>query len=200
MTLIYDVKSWHYNLILYVYGKNFFTEVTGIDIQSMEAVDMEKDFIIKYKRKNRTVNFCPYWRAVIGAIVFYPFIVLWRIFPHEKKERTHQEIIARSKRNTKIVRTVVAVGMGIMGVWKLIDGDYLFACFYFGLSLFNLYSVPFLKWVAKNWPHVKFRTRVTKPKKEPRPTPKVIKKLQEFHENTCPPIIFVDVKSEEELI
>ena len=145
MTLVFDKNSWHYRLVVYIFTSEFFLESDGIDMQSMETVDMEKDFRIIYKKKTRTVNLCPYCRAIVGAVFMFPFIVLWRLFPHKKTKQTHAEIMRKSQRNTKIVRIVVAGVMGGMGIWKIIDNDYFMAIFYFGLVLFNLFSVQILK-------------------------------------------------------
>jgi len=198
--LIYNIKSWHYYLILYVYGKNFFTEVTGIDIKAMESVNMEKEFKIMYLTKPRTVNFCPYWRAVIGAVVLFPFLWLWRLFPHPKVERTHKEILARSKRNSNIVKIIVASGMVIFAIWKLANADYFMAMFYFALAIFNVFSVQLLSCVARYLPKIKYKAKVSfSDVKKQRDTPKMVKKLQKFHEITCPPIFFIDVKDDSEL-
>ena len=159
MTLVFDKNSWHYRLVVYVFTSEFFLEIDGIDIQSMETVDMEKDFRIIYKKKTRTVNLCPYCRAIVGAVIMFPFIVLWRLFPHKKTKQTHAEIMRKSQRNTKIVRIVVAGVMGGMGIWKILDNDYFMAIFYFGLVLFNLFSVQILKWVAQRLPKIKNKER-----------------------------------------
>jgi len=101
LTLVFDKNSWHYRLVVYIFTSEFFLEIDGIDMQSMETVDMEKDFRIIYKKKTRTVNLCPYCRAVVGAVMMFPFVVLWRLFPHKKTKQTHAEIMRKSQRNTK---------------------------------------------------------------------------------------------------
>ena len=87
--IISSTSSWHYRLIVYVFSSEFFLETDGIDIVAMDAVNMEKDFEIIYKKKPRTVNLCPYCRAIVGAVIMFPFVVLYRLFPHKKKIRTH---------------------------------------------------------------------------------------------------------------
>jgi hypothetical protein len=167
-----------------------------MDLQAMETVDMEKDFKIIYKKKPKTVNLCPYCRAIVGAVIMFPFIVLWRLFPHTPKpKRTHAEIMKRSKRNTLIVRIMVTAFMGIMGIWKSLDGDYIMAIFYGGLVIFNLYSVQILKWVTKKLPKQKLKQKPIKKSKEPS---KIIKSIGEKHDIICPPIFFIDVKSEDD--
>ena len=166
MTLVFDKNSWHYRLVVYVFTSDFFLEIDGIDIQSMDAIDMEKDFHIIYKKKPRTVNLCPYCRAIVGAVFMFPFIVLWRLFPHKKTKQTHAEIMRKSQRNTKIIRIVVAGFMGGMAIWKILDDDYFMALFYFGLILFNLFSVQILKWVARRLPKTKLKERPIKKQKQ----------------------------------
>ena len=144
------------------------------------------------------MNLCPYCRAVVGAVIMFPFVVLWRLFPHKEKKLSHAEIIKKSQRNTKIARILVASFMGLMGVWKLVDGEIYFAVFYFGLVLFNLYSVPILRWLAKNMPKTKLKKK-TMTKSKPKKENKTLKKIADKHDIICPPIFFVDVKSAEEL-
>lgn len=196
MTLIFDKNSWHYRLVVYIFTSEFFLEIDGIDIQSMETVDMEKDFCIIYKKKPRTVNLCPYCRAIVGAVIMFPFIVLWRLFPHKKTKQTHAEIMRKSQRNTKIVRCIVAGFMTAMGIWKILDNDYFMAIFYFGLVLFNLFSVQILKWVAQRLPKIKLKE---KPIKKQKQTPKIVKAISEKHDIICPPIWFIEKGDVEKL-
>ena len=197
MTIIFDKNSWHYRLIVYIFTTDFFIETDGIDIRAMEAVNMEKDFRIVYKKKPKTVNLCPYCRAIVGAVIMFPFIVLWRLFPHKPKpKKTHAEIMKRSKRNTLIARIMVAIFMGIMGIWKILDGDYFMAIFYGGMVIFNLFSVQILKWIAKKLPKQKLKQKPFKKSKEPS---KIIKSIAEKHDIICPPIFFIDIQREDEL-
>jgi hypothetical protein len=198
MTLIFDKNSWHYRLIVYIFTSNFFLETDGIDVEAMQTINMEKDFKIIYKKKPRTVNLCPYCRAVVGAVIMFPFIVLWRLFPHKQKKYTHAEIMKRSQRNTKIARIAVAAFMGIMGVWKLIDGDFFMASFYFGMVIFNLYSVPIFRWIAKNMPKRKFKQKPIKESKPKEPS-KIVKSIAEKHDIICPPIFFIEKEDVEKL-
>jgi len=196
MTIISSNDSWHYRLIVYVFSSEFFLEVDGIDIQAMESVNMEKDFKIIYKKKPRTVNLCPYCRAIVGAVIMFPFIVLYRLFPHKKKIRTRQEIMRRSQRNSKIVRIAVAVGMGALGVWNITTENYFMAAFYFGLVIFNLFSVQILTWVAKRFPERKYKVQQYK---EPKQPSKIVKTISDKHDLICPPIFFIDKSDEDEL-
>jgi hypothetical protein len=196
MTLIFDKNSWHYRLIVYIFTSDFFLETDGFDMEAMQTLDMERDFRIIYKKKPKTVNLCPYCRAVVGAVIMFPFIVLWRLFPHTKKQLSHEEIIKKSQRNTKIARILVAAIMGLMGVWKLVDSDFFMASFYFGLVLFNLYSVKILRWSAKKLPKRKFKKKSVKKPKTPS---KIVKSIAEKHDIICPPIFFIEKEDVEKL-
>ncbi len=201
MTLVFDKNSWHYRLVVYVFTSEFFLEIDGIDIQSMETVDMEKDFRIIYKKKPRTVNLCPYCRAVVASTVLLPLVFLWRLFPHKKKERTHAEIMKRSEKTSKIVRYTIAGGFVAFGVWKIIHEDYGMGVFYLGLAVFNVKSPKILKWVVTRLN--KIHLRKGKPKvikvKEPKKPSKILTTISKKHDAICPPIFFVDVKNPEEL-
>jgi len=196
MTIVFDKNCWHYRLVVYIFTSDFFLESDGIDLEAMQSINMEKDFKIIYKKKPRTVNLCPYCRAVVGSIIMFPFIVLWRLFPHKKIQRTHEEIMRRSQRNTKIARYAVAGFMGAMGIWKILDGDYFMGIFYFGLVIFNVYSVPILRWVAKKMPKKKFKK---KPVKEPKEPSKIIQSISQRHDIICPPIWFIEKEDAEKL-
>ena len=51
----FNDNSWHYRLVLYVFGKNFFTERDTID-----ADIFDKTNNIVWTRKPKLVNFCHY--------------------------------------------------------------------------------------------------------------------------------------------
>ena len=195
--LVYTTNSWHYRLIVYVFTTEFFLEIDGIDIQAMDATAINKDFRIIYKKKPRTVNLCPYCRAIVGAVIIFPFVVLYRLFPHKKKIRTHEEIRRISQRNSKIAIIGAMVSLGVIGVWNLTTGNYLFAAFNFGLVVFNLFGVRIITWILKRMPKRKFKE---KPTKEPKQPSKIIKTISEKHDLICPPIYFIDKSDEENLI
>ena len=182
-------------MIVYVFTTEFFLEVDGIDMQAMDAVNMEKDFKIIYKKKPRTVNLCPYCRAVVGAVIMFPFVVLWRLFPHKKKIRTHQEILKRAQRTSKIVRVVVISLFTLLGFWHLSHESYYLAAFNFGLIVFNIFSIQIFRWIAKIMPKSKYKVQ----HKEPRKPSKFVKIISEKHDLMCPPIFFVDTTDEENL-
>lgn len=193
MTLIFNKNSWHYHLILYIYGENFFLQTTGLDLRAMETQFKPEDFAIIYKTIPKTVNLCPYCRAVVGGIILFPFVWLKRRLPYTPKKLTHLEAIKKSKRNTMIIKIVVATGMGLFGIWKVIVGEYPMAAFYFGLVIFNLYSTQIMGWIMRHWPKRKIKT---KPFKSKRKTPEIIKKIETKHDVICPPIFFIDLKED----
>ena len=90
--IVFNTSSWHYKLVLYVFGKNFFTEKDTVDFDRYG-----KDREIIWTRKPKVVNFCPYCRGVLAAFWMIPFVFIWRKFPHKKKELTHDEIMKRIK-------------------------------------------------------------------------------------------------------
>jgi len=195
--IISSNRAWHYRLITYVFSSEFFLEIDGIDYKAMDSVNMEKKFKIIFKKKSRTVNLCPYCRAVVGAAIIFPFVILWRLFPHKEKKRTHEEILKRAQKTSKIVRVVVVCFFILLGLWQLSHGDYFPAAINFGLAAFNIFSVQIFRWIAKRAPKRKYKPKLYK---EPRKPSKIIKKLSEKHDLICPPIFFVDTSQQEDLI
>ncbi len=178
-----------------------------MDWKAIEQIDSSKYKDMSWKdfprlEKPRTVNLCPYCRAVVGSVITLPFIFLWRLFPHKKREETHAQVMARSQRNSKIVRFAVAAGFAGFGTYKIIvEGDFYFGAFYLVLAAFNVKSPEIFKWIAKQSMKIKWPKRQSKVKKQKskRVTPEFFKKLQEKHDLVCPPVYFVDVKEPEEL-
>lgn len=206
MTLVFDKNSWHYRLIEYVFTSNFFLEVDGIDVQAMETVDMEKDFRIIYKKKPKTVNLCPYCRAIVGAVILFPFIMFWRLFPHKPKpSKTHLQKMKQLQRQTWIIRGAAAalnIGFGIRHLFNYPDVSEIIAgSIQFSVAVFvltgHLWLPSIIKWIIKKFAFKKkkiMQPSTVKPKKEH----KTLKKIADKHDIICPPIFFVDVKSEEE--
>jgi len=204
--IVFDINSWHYKLILYTFGKNFFLDTSELDWTAIKEIDSTKLIDMSWNdypriEKPKTVNLCPYCRGIVGSVVTLPFVFLWRLFPHKpKKQITHAEIMKRSERNSNIVRCVFAGGFASYGVYKIIDGDYFMGLFYFGLAVFNLKSPEILKWVITRLSKIPLPKR--KPKviknKEPKKPSKILDIISQKHDAICPPIFFVDVKEPEE--
>jgi len=190
-------RSWHYKLVLYVFGPDFFLEVDGIDIKAMDVLDMEKDFRIIYKKKPRTVNLCPYCRAVVGATILFPFTVLWRLFPHEEKKYSHKENMKRIDRNSKIARIVACSFFVGLAIWHLSTESYYFVAFNLALAVFNIASVNIFRWLALRLPKKKYKLETFRESKE---SSKIIKKISEKHDLICPPIFFLDTTENKDIV
>lgn len=190
--IMYSTSSWHYRLIVYIFSAEFFLEIDDIDFKAMEGVDMTKYFEIIYKKKSRTVNLCPYCRAVVGAVIMLPFIIIWRLFPHKEKIRTHKEIMKRSQRQSRIVLAIAASIMAGLGIWQLSTENYFMAVFYFGLAFFNLFSSRIFKWVATRMPEKQFKEKPIK-----KQSSKIRNAITEKHDLICPPIFFIDTTAKE---
>jgi len=207
MTLVFNKKAWHYRLILWTFGENFFLDTSELDWKAIKEIDSTKLMDMTWENyprieKPKTVNLCPYCRAVVASTVLLPLVFLWRLFPHKKKERSHAEIMKRSEKTSKIVRYVIAGGFVAYGVYRIIEGDYFMGLFYFGLAVFNVKSPEILKWVITRLSKIPLPKR--KPKvikdKEPKKPSKILTAISQKHDAICPPIFFIDVKAPEEFI
>jgi len=208
--IIFDKKSWHYRLVIYVFTSEFFLEDDGFDTKAMESIDMEKDFRVIYKKKSKTVNLCPYCRGVVGAIVSLPFVWLYRKFPHkEKKPLTHQQIMKNIHRRGIYIRYVagsVNLGLGISLI--LNDQAHITAAIQIGLGLlltvlfpFSVkiftYLVPVLRITIKFLQSLLPKKEQTKSEKIKNPS-LIMTKLNAEHDKICPPIYFVNTSKPED--
>lgn len=122
----FNDNSWHYRLVLYIFGKNFFIEKDGLDFDAMDKMYDSKIpteyYKMIYKTKPKVVNFCPYCRGVLWSALSLPFVYVWRIFfPHDPtKVRTHAETMKRMKIRGMLIRSI---GGGIQFPFAL--GNYL---------------------------------------------------------------------------
>lgn len=194
--LQYNVTSWHFRLVMYVFGKNFFTEPDTIDLEATE-----KAMKLVYTRRPKVVNFCPYCRAVLCGTISIPFVYLWRKLPHKpKKEKTHAEIMKSMRIRNILVRSI-AGGINIaLGIGKIIEGEYALAIVQIsiGVVLILLFQIShvflpafriLIKFLEKHWPEKKIK----KYKAESPKNPSLIKLyFTENHDKFCPPIAFVD--------
>ncbi len=205
MTLIFNKKAWHYKLILYTFGKNFFIDTSELDWKAIKEIDSTKLMDMTWENyprleKPKTVNLCPYCRAVVASTVLLPLVFLWRLFPHKKRDESRAAMMKRSNRNFQLVRCVFAGGFVAFGMWRIIHEDYYMGVFYIGLATFNLKSDVIMKkvimWFAKVIP--KRKQKVIKVK-EPKKPSKILTTISKKHDAICPPIFFVDVKNSEEL-
>jgi len=213
MTLIFNKKSWHYRLILWTFGENFFMNTDEIDwpkVESMKGDDLEKIAWQSLPRisKPKTVNLCPYCRAIIGAVLTAPALYIYRLFPHKKstKPMTIEDIRKNSRRRTWIslgIGGTINIGLGIknvltdemgliVGILQIILGIFFLTGTWWGQYL--------VKAIIKLSALIPKRTKVHKVK-EPKPKKehKTLAKIAEKHDIICPPIFFVDIQNPEEL-
>ena len=223
--LLYHTDSWHYRLVLYIFTKEFFLETVGIDYEAMESqydpqAKQEKEFKMIYKKKTKTINFCPYCRAIVAAIASVPFVYLWRLYPHKPKpKKTHEEVMKgmrRRSQNVKIVFGTINIVTGIINIALGIGHEIEYRIFIFGIFQLVLVAVwftghlwadKFIKWIVVDRHDIRQKFRIcflklvsacypkwmirTKPKKIKKES-KIMKKIKSKHDVYCPPIFFVE--------
>lgn len=210
MTLVFNKNSWHYRLILYSFGKNFFMDAK-IDWKALESIDssqfLKKDFVMPEKYIAKTVNLCPYCRALLGAFVTLPFLFIWKLFPHkEKPPLTREQIKKNSRRRTWAslgiggginitfgVSHLIAADAILIGILQIGIGTALITSYYWGQ-----YLLKAILYVTRLVPKRTHKPKSSKPKSQ-KVTPEFWKKLEKKHDVICPPIFFVDVKENDEL-
>jgi len=195
--LLYNTDSWHYVLVLYVLGKNFFTERDTIDLDKSNKT---KTFI--WTRKPRVINFCPYCRAVLWSVMAFLFVKIWRLYPHKpKKEKTHEEIMKGMRRRNIAVR-FIAGGINIaLGIRNIFYQEYTIAAIQIGIGVALILIFQYPQWFVlpfrylfklfeKYWPKKKIKKQTME---KPVQSPSFIKTyLTENHDKFCPPVAFVD--------
>lgn len=186
-------------------------ETVGLDFEAMESQynpqTKTDNFEFVYKKKPRTVNFCPYCRAVVAAIVTLPFVYIWRLFPHKPKpKQTHLQIMKRLNRNSWLAR---GIGGGINFV---IGGKNVLLAEDFGLMIMgfvqigigvalitgHMWAPQLIRWIIEHTPKRKTKLKVTKEEK-PKKSSELAKKIHEKHDIICPPIFFVDPMDQEDM-
>jgi len=203
--IVFDINSWHYKIILYVWGEKFFLDTSEIDTKKLMDLDSTKFQELSWKdyprlEKPRTINFCPYCRAIVGSVISLPFVYLWRKFPHKPhKERTHEEIMKASARRNLIIRLIgggVNVGFGIQ---HIIDGNYEMAAIVIGIGIGVIFMFrigKLLKPLTKrifDWQvrRMEKKLKNKKPKKERKPS-LLLESIKAEHDKICPPVFFID--------
>lgn len=179
----FNTNSWHYRIVMYVFGDSFFT-VKELDLQKSI-----KQLGAIYTKTPKIVNFCPYCRAVVMGIILFPFAFIVKLFPKRKKKAFD---IKKSRRNTKIIRIVAMIGISLFGVHQLYVGNYGLAIFHFSVASFQIWGKYVFDWYRKYYEK--------KLAKKPKQTVVVTKKnpslimtyLYTNHNKVCPPIAFVD--------
>ncbi len=166
----FNDKSWHYRLVLYIFGKNFFIEKDGLDFDAMNKMYDSKIpteyYKMIYKTKPKVVNFCPYCRGVLWSALSLPFVYVWRIFfPHDPtKERTHAQTMRRMKIRGYLIRSIgggiqfpFALGNYLNGnyegaITNLALGILIIASFVFlpgNKRISKFFKSPKIKWIGK---------------------------------------------------
>jgi len=209
--LLYNISSWHYQLVLYVFTKNFFLDTTELDFKAMESqydpITKKDDFKIIYKSKPKTINFCPYCRAVVAAIASAPFVYLWRLYPHKPKpQKTHAEIMKNIRRKGWIARIIgssINVALGIKNIlYGTDDGMYIAGIIQIGLGVAllsgHLWAPKLVRFIILHSPKWERKSKPQKVKK-PRGQSKIIQKIQSKHDIYCPPIFFINATKTESL-
>ena len=224
----FNDDSWHYRLVLYVFGKNFFTERDTID---MDIYDKTKDIV--WTRKPKVVNFCPYCRGVLWSALSLPFVYVWRsFFPHDPtKVMTHAETMRRMKIRGILIRSIAGSVQFPFALMNYLSGNYEIAIFqvFIGILIITTLALfPGNKRIAKffNSPlNKQIRKILVMPFKylwrlidpiinyivkyfEEKDKNKVIKAknpnivvtyLQSTHHALCPPVCFIDKIDQENL-
>ena len=223
----FNTLSWHYKLVLYVFGKNFFIEKDGFDFAAMERTfdpkiptDYHK---IIYKTKPKVINFCPYCRGVLWGAISLPFVYGYRIlFPYDPtKVMTHAQTMRRMKIRGMLIRSVgggiqfpFAIGNYLKGeygiaAFELVLGVVIIATFMFlpgNKRAQKFFGIPFkYLWIIIK-PIVNFIGKHW-PKKQVKKTTVfkvknpniVVTYLQSKHHVLCPPVCFIEKIDQEKL-
>ena len=180
------------------------SEIDWQAVESMRGEDLSSISMEGLPRKYtaKTVNFCPYCRALVGSVVSAPFLYLWRLLPHkEKPPMTREQILKSSRRRTWLTLGLASSINVALGVWKLIDGDWFgiiqiaIGAVLFTITLWGPAVAKALLYMSRLMPKRKHKVKKAgKPR-----TTAFIKKLEEKHDIICPPIYFIDKQKEENL-
>jgi hypothetical protein len=156
----------------------------------------------------KTVNLCPYCRALIGAALTAPALYIYRLFPHKKsnKPMTRENIRKNSRRRTWIslgIGGAINIGFGIKNV--LIDEMGLVVGILqigFGLCFLTgtWWGQYLVKAIIKLSALIPQKRQVKKSKKSnPKKVHKTLAKIAEKHDIICPPIFFIEKEDMEKL-
>jgi len=223
----FNNDSWHYRLVLYVFGKNFFIEKVGLDFDAMDKLFDPKRPLkyheMIYKTKPKVVNFCPYCRGVLWSALSLPFVYVWRIlFPYDStKERTHEQTMKKMKIRGMLIRSIAGSIQFPFGIMNYLKGNYEAAIINFAIGFLIIATFLFLPGHKRTqkilgtpfrylWllikPVVNFISKLW-PKKqvkkrivlETKNPNIVVTYLQTKHHALCPPVCFIDKSDLENL-
>ena len=211
---VFNTSSWHFKLVLYVFGKSFFFKKQMDDkklrekIKSIEEIARRKYpnndeeltkaiFSVKFHEDEnlftyvpKPLNFCPYCRAVVWSIVLFPFVVLSKLIPRREKKPFD---IKKSKRNMKIIKILAMILIGSFGIHQLIVGNYGLAIFHFAVASFQIWGGIVFK-LYFNWQEKRlFKKPKQRPKQTTQKNPSLLMAyLHSNHNKICPQVTFVD--------
>ena len=217
----FNTNSWHYWLVNYVFGDSLFVDKkydldATIKIVTKEETEfhnkwrhLDSDELKKqydlfkvnrtpmiYKSIPKTVNLCPYLRAVVAAVVLFPFAIIAKRIPKRKKQPFD---IKKSRRNTKILKIGVTGFLAVWGTINLFHGNY-------GIALFQYAAGSFQWWGKYPFEYISKLAEKREAKKEkkdddtqklPRNPSLFMAYLKSNHNKVCPSIAFVDVNDTE---
>jgi len=209
---VFNTNSWHFKLVMYVFGDSFFSTreldmdatIKKIEFKPAKRLDWnnnEDNKLVKaevepdcfvYKSIPKIVNLCPYCRTVVAAIPLLPFAFVAKRIPKREKKPFD---IKKSRRNTKIIKIVAMAVMSLFGVHQLIVGNYGVAAFHFGIASFQIWGKYVFEAYAK-WYEKRAEKKLKDHKPEDEDTQKnpslFLTYLKSNHSKVCPPIAFVD--------
>jgi len=215
--LHFNTSSWHYRLVMYIFGKNFFTEHDTIDM-----TEYKKSAKIVWTRKPKVINFCPYCRGVLWSALSLPFVYIWRIFfPHDStKVMTHEQTMKRMKIRGMLIRSIGGSIQFPFALMNYLSGEYLIAAiniiagfliiatFVFipgNNRLKKILGSPLEKYL---WPLIKpiinfisksFEKKEEKKIHKPKNPSILAAYLHTKHSAICPPVCFIEKVDQENL-
>jgi hypothetical protein len=143
-----------------------------------------------YKSIPKTVNLCPYLRAVVAAVIFFPFAIIAKRIPKRKQKPFD---IKKSRRNTNIIKVIVIAIMAVWGTYNLLQGNYGIALFQYGAGSFQWWGKYLFEFIT----NYTAKREAKKEKKDD--TPKLLENpsllltyLKSNHNKVCPPVAFVN--------
>jgi len=210
--LQFNTTSWHFRLVRYVFGESFFVEKRfDVDATVKKIEKEETEFHCKwrnvshkefheqydlfkqersgmvYKSIPKVVNLCPYMRAVVSAVILFPFAIIAKRLPKRKQKPFD---IKKSRRNTNIIKAVVIAIFAVWGTYNLVTGNYGMAAFQYGVASFQWWGKYLFEYLAE---------RAIKREEKQEDTPKLSKNPSLFltylhtnHNKICPSVAFVD--------
>ena len=186
--IVFNTSSWHYRIVIFVFGDSFFTEVDSIDDE--QTMKLKK---VVWTRKPKVINLCPYCRGVLCAILFAPFVFVLSLIPGRKNKKEKKPFdIKKSRRNTKILRIITFTAIGLFGVYHLVHGNYYMAAFQFILGTSPIWLIPlsrlYFKWYDKRQEKKQKQLDHSTISKNPN---LIMTYLKSNHNKICPSIAFV---------